>query len=93
MLVMPEVDQKLQHQQQTQQLGRAAVIQALEEVDASEIAGSKRDEEKTWIRNRLARKRSAAEIELQRLQQGQTSPAVRALCVCGVCDLEWSRVK
>lgn len=48
-----------------------AVLQALEEVDrdASARSGSQHEGEKMWIRERLARKRSAAAKELLLLQQ------------------------
>lgn len=93
----------LQHQQPTATATAAVggassvVIQVLEAVDASASAGSQREREKAWIKERLARKRSVAERELQQdrqeLQQHQrqpaqsspsspAAPAVRVVCVC-----------
>ncbi|CAN0500228.1 unnamed protein product, partial [Ectocarpus sp. 12 AP-2014] len=60
----------LVHEQDEQQHQRirsatSSVIQALEVVDASATAGSQREGEKRWIRERLAKKRSLAECERQ----------------------------
>ncbi|CAM9808338.1 unnamed protein product [Scytosiphon promiscuus] len=76
---------RLQQQGQLPVAAQDAVIQALEAVDTSPAAGSKRGGEKAWIRERLlAMKRSTAEEarqarQVEKRQEGrQAAPSWEA---------------
>lgn len=73
--------------------GQGEVLQALEAIDALASGNSQRRGEKKWIRDRLVRKRSAAEREQQQQQQQSSLAGDRRedvqtrrvrLCVCSL---------